>query len=247
MKSLQATKKALVMGASSGIGAQVARILLERGWTVGVAARRQEPLQALRQEFPHAVHTRHIDVTEQDAPQELTALVEEMGGIDLYFHASGVGKQNPDLDPGTEIHTAATNADGFMRMVICAYRYMAAHGGGHIAVISSIAGTKGLGPAPAYSATKALQTTYIEALEQLARTRRVPVTFTDIRPGFVATPLIDTGHRYPMMMDARKVAQRAVKATLAHRHVAVIDSRYALLTALWRLLPRWLWRRFKLC
>ncbi len=152
MKSLQETKKALVMGASSGIGAQVARILLERGWTVGVAARRQEPLQALRQEFPHAVHTRHIDVTEQDAPRELTALIEEMGGIDLYFHASGVGKQNPELDPETEMHTAATNADGFMRMVICAYRYMAAHGGGHIAVISSIAGTKGLGPAPAYSA-----------------------------------------------------------------------------------------------
>jgi short-subunit dehydrogenase len=163
----------------------------------------------------------------------------------LYFHASGIGSQNPSLLPEIENATVDTNVVGFTKMIDAMYTYMANHGGGHIAVISSIAGTKGLGPAPSYSATKAFQSTYIQALEQLANSQHLPVRFTDIRPGFVDTPLLKGG-KYPLLMTPKYVANKIVKAIYAQRHVQVVDWRYAILTYLWRLIPNWLWRRLVL-
>lgn len=232
-------KKAIVVGASSGIGREVARLLAERGWQVGVAARRLELLA----DFGVAAQ---IDVTAADAGEQLLALVERLGGMDLYFHASGIGKQNRQLTEDIELRTMETNALGFTRMVGTAYRYMASHGGGHIAVISSIAGTKGLGPAPAYSATKALQNTYIEALEQLANAQRLGIRFTDIRPGFVDTGLLRDGHRYPLLLSKEAVARDIVRSLEHRRHVRVIDWRWRAITWLWRRLPRCLWRRLRL-
>ena len=160
---LMSEKKAIVVGASSGIGREVARLLLAEGWRLGIAARREERLSELKSEAPGRVVTATIDVTQPDAEERLQELVERLGGMDLYFHASGVGHQNRTLKADIELHTMETNAAGFTRMVGAAYRYFAKQGGGHIAAITSIAGTKGLGPAPAYSATKALQSTYLQA------------------------------------------------------------------------------------
>ena len=232
-------KRAIVMGASSGIGLEVARLLIKRGWTVGVAARRLEQLA----EFDVAAR---IDVTADDAGQRLQELIGRLGGMNLYFHASGIGKQNRELHEYIELRTMETNAVGFTRMVGTAYRYMASHGGGHIAVISSIAGTKGLGPAPAYSATKAMQNTYIEALEQLANAQQLNIRFTDIRPGFVDTDLLNDGRRYPLLLDKVKVAEEIVDSIDKKRHVRVIDWRWRIVTSNWRLIPRFLWRHFKL-
>lgn len=239
-------KKGIIIGASSGIGQEVARQLLAEGWTLGLAARREELLLALKAEAPERVEVMTIDVTQPDADQRLIQLIERLGGISLYFHASGIGKQNRTLEPDIELCTAETNALGFMRMVGAAYRYFSDKGTGHIAVISSIAGTKGLGPAPAYSATKALQANYIEALEQQARQRGLPIYFTDIRPGFVDTALLNDGFPYPMLMRPEAVAHDIVQSIKCHRHVRIIDWRYRLLTAFWRIIPRCLWRHFKL-
>ena len=227
--------KAIVIGASSGIGREVAILLQQRGWTVGVAARRLDRLT----DFDVAAQ---IDVTANDAPERLSALIERLGGMDLYFHASGVGRQNRDLHEDIELNTVNTNGMGFVRMVGAAWRYMADHGGGHIAVISSIAGTKGLGPAPSYSATKALQNTYIQALEQLSNSKKLGIRFTDLRPGFVDTDLLSGTHRYPLLMDKQVVARDIVKALDRHDHVRVIDFKWRLITVLWRRIPRWLWR-----
>ena len=231
------------MGASSGIGMEVARLLLRRGWHLGLAARRTEPLAALSEEYPGLVKYASIDITETGSEELLRRLIDEMEGISLYLHVSGVGWQNMALDADKELTTVQTNALGFTRMVGEAYRYFAARGEGHIAVVSSIAGTKGIGAAPAYSATKAFDTTYVEALEQQAHMRGKHIHFTDIRPGFVRTALLGDGRRYPLLMSPEAVARAIVNAILHHRHVVVIDWRYRLLTALWRCVPRWIWRR----
>ena len=232
-------KKAIVIGASSGIGREVALLLKERGWTVGVAARRLDKLA----DFELAAQ---IDVTAQDAGRQLLELVNRVGGMDLYFHASGIGHQNRELHEDIELQTVETNGLGFTRMVGTAYRYMSEHGGGHIAVISSIAGTKGLGPAPSYSATKALQNTYIEALEQLANARKLNIRFTDIRPGFVATDLLNDGNHYPLLLKKECVARDIVRSIERRRHVRVIDWRWRIITWVWRRIPRCLWRKLKL-
>ena len=187
-----------------------------------------------------------IDVTKPEAEKQLMCLIEKLGGIDLYFHASGIGKQNRTLEPDIELQTMDTNAVGFSRMIGTAYRYFAEKGEGHIAAITSIAGTKGLGPAPSYSATKVLQATYLQALEQQAHQRGLNIHFTDIRPGFVDTALLSGTFHYPMLMRPETVARDIVNSIYRHRHVRVIDARYRVLTFFWRLIPNWIWRRMRL-
>lgn len=236
-------RRAIVVGASSGLGAGVAATLASMGWRVGIAARRGDALEAISARFEQGqVITAVIDVNRENAPERLRGLIERLGGVDLYFHASGMGKRNPGLEMGVELDTVTTNVVGFTRMVGAAFNYMAENGGGQIAVVSSVAGTKGLGFAPSYSASKAFDSCYVQALEQLAVMRSLPITFTDVRPGFVSTPLL-SGSRYPMLMGCDYAVKCIVKAVLAGRHVAVVDWRWRLLVAVWRRVPRWLWRR----
>lgn len=237
-------KSAVIMGATSGIGREVAKILALSGWTLGICGRRGELLESFRALFPQQVAVAEIDVCDDDAGERLVALAQSVDAR-LYLHCSGVGWQNGTLESAKEIDTVRTNGEGFVRCVGAMFRYFSTTGG-HIAVISSIAGTKGLGPAPAYSATKRMQNIYIDALEQLARMRRLNITFSDIRPGFVDTALINGGKGYPMVMKKEKAARIIAKAVLKKRRIKVVDWKYSLLVALWRCIPRGIWKRFPL-
>ena len=239
-------KNAIIVGASSGIGMEVAKVLLSDGWQLGIAARREDKLLELKAMAPERIKVMTIDVTQSDAGERLLSLIDELGGMDLYFHASGIGRQNRNLEADIELRTMETNAVGFTRMIGTAYRFFAQRGEGHIAAITSIAGTKGLGPAPAYSATKALQATYLQALEQQSRQSGLRIRFTDIRPGFVDTALLNGDFKYPMLLQPAAVARDIVGSIYKRRHVRIIDLRYRILTFFWRLIPNWLWRRFKL-
>ena len=219
--------------------------MLDEGWQLGIAARRIERLEEVKALAPDRVEIQAIDVTAEDAPKALDELIEKVGGMDLLFYASGVGKQNMELEADIELRTVETNGMGFTRMIGAAYRYMAQHGGGHIAAISSIAGTKGLGAAPSYSATKAFQNIYLQSLEQQSNMRRLNITFTDLRPGFVATDLLGDNPKYPVLLKPEKVAREMVKAVNHRRHVWVIDWRWRLITAMWRRIPRAVWRRLR--
>lgn len=205
-------QRALIVGATSGIGKETSLQLLQKGWILGLAGRREEKLKELQQLAPDRIYIRAIDICQEEAPDRLQELIEEMGGMDLYLHCSGIGHQNYALSPDIELQTLETNGTGFVRMVTAAFRYFARQQGGHLAVISSIAGTKGLGAAPAYSATKRFQNIYIDSLEQLACMQHLPIRFTDIRPGFVATGLLNDGKHYPMLMSTEKVARHIVRA-----------------------------------
>jgi short-subunit dehydrogenase len=189
------------------------------------------------------VSAQALDVTKEDAPQKLQALIEQVGGMDVFLLSSGIGKQNPTLETGLELATAATNVEGFIRMTNAAFHYFEQQGHGHLAVISSIAGTKGLGAAPAYSATKGFQNIYMDALDQLARMKKLSIQFTDIRPGFVATPLLNNQKKYPMLMEAPIVALDIVSAIEKKKRVAIIDWKFRIVVGFWRLIPKWLWLR----
>lgn len=236
-------KQAVIIGATSGIGREVARLLVRKGYRLGVAGRREALLKELEKETPGQVIARQIDVTAEHSPDLLLDLIKELGGMDVFLLCSGIGKQNPTLQADIELSTAQTNVTGFIRMVDAAYAYFREQGGGHIAVISSIAGTKGLGAAPAYSATKRFQNTYIDALAQLARMQKLKIRFTDIRPGFVDTALLRGDKKYPMLMRPERVAARMVRALERQERVCTIDGRYRVLVFFWRLVPRWLWER----
>lgn len=242
---MQYTRYAIIMGATSGIGLEVARVLASKGWGVGIAGRRQERLDEIQRDTPGIVATECIDVTRDDAPERLLSLIEKTGGLDLYLHSSGIGYQNTELDMERELATIETNAVGMTRMVGAAFHHLEQHTErkAQIAVISSIARTKGLGAAPAYSSTKRYTSHYIECLTQLCRIRHIShISLHDIRPGFVRTPLIE-GANYPLQLDATKVARQIVRGLERGRTVITIDWRYRLLVGLWSLIPRWLWVR----
>lgn len=277
-------KKAIVMGATSGIGMEVASLLAQRGWQVGIAGRRVERLEEVKRNTNQIISEKtkvsqkgnisegvkasrgeiicyqQIDVTSADAPTLLQKLIEKLGGMDLYFHSSGIGWQNNSLDFEKEMKTVETNGLGFVRMVDTAFNWFAQQsqeqepGQGQrqgkdrscetyrIACITSIAGTKGLGAAPAYSATKRFQNHYLECLTQQAHMRHLPIAITDIRPGFVKTDLI-AGSNYPLQLTPQEVAQQIVNAIERRKTVKTIDWKYSILVSLWRMIPRWIWTR----
>jgi len=240
-------KRAIIVGATSGIGYEVARLLHNDGYAIGIAGRRTEKLQQLKEELGENVFVQQIDVCEEKASDNLLSLIEMLGGVDLIFLASGIGKQNALLSPEIELATVSTNCLGFTRMIDTAFRYFSENNnGGHIAAISSIAGTKGLGISPAYSATKRFQNTYIQCLAQLAKMNGKKITFTDIRPGFVDTDLLANSGRYPMLMDKTKVAKSIVKAIKSKKRVKIIDWRYQILVFFWKLIPDFIWERLKI-
>ena len=276
IKEKTMAKKAIVMGATSGIGMEVASLLAQRGWQVGIAGRRIDRLEEVKRntnllisESPKASKGeiacyQQIDVTSPEAPSLLLKLIEKLGGMDLYFHSSGIGWQNNSLDIEKEMKTVETNGLGFVRMVDTAFNWFAKQsqeqdkgqelsqeqnsdkGKGNdtyrIACITSIAGTKGLGAAPAYSATKRFQNHYLECLTQQAHMRHLPIAITDIRPGFVKTDLI-AGSNYPLQLTPQKVALQIVNAIERGKTVKTIDWKYSILVSLWRMIPRWIWTR----
>lgn len=241
--------KAIVMGATSGIGLEVVKVLSAKGWKIGIAGRRKELLDDIMSSMDNVVASEVIDVTCQDATDSLNALIDKMGGMDMYFHSSGIGYQNPSLDIDKELRTVETNAMGFTRMVNYAFKYFEQHSDtqGHIAVISSIAGTKGLGAAPAYSSSKRYVNHYLECLEQLCTIKKIKnISIHDIRPGFVRTPLLTDGGNYPFQLNAEDVAKEIVKGIEKNKNIITVDWKYRIVVLAWRLLPRWIWTRMKI-
>jgi short-subunit dehydrogenase len=238
-------RRAIVMGATSGIGMELALLLAQKGWKVGIAGRREDRLADIMSRTEGIAVKKRIDITADNATEQFSEMIDELGGIDLYVHSSGIGWQNIDLDNEKELNTVNTNVIGFTRMVSMIFNFMAQNGGGHIVCITSIAGTKGLGAAPAYSATKRYQSHYLECLSQMAKMRRLDIDITDIRPGFVDTDLV-RGTDYPLKLSAAKVAKEILYAIENKKEIRTIDWRYRLLVTLWHIIPRWLWIRINI-
>ena len=243
-------KQAIIIGATSGLGQAVARQLIADGWRVGIAGRREQRLEALQREYGRdRVVYRVMDVMLPSATEALDALLEEVSAPDVLLYATGIGRQNPDLEEQMEIRTVQTNCEGMVRIVDHFINYVKRtphydkSNRAHIAVITSVAGTMGIGQAPAYSATKSMQSAYLVALSQLIRMRQLPITVGDIRPGFVATEILNPEKHYPMLMTAESAARHIVRSLKRRQRITIFDWRYRLLVGFWRLIPRWLWER----
>jgi short-subunit dehydrogenase len=243
-------KRAIIIGATSGIGLAVTKKLTSEGWLVGIAGRRIEKLFEIQRKDLNVIAIQQIDVTSSNAAEQLMTLIGKMGGdIDLYFHSSGIGYQNPNLDIEKELSTVETNALGFTRMVATMFKYFEQRPEkkAQIAVISSIAGTKGLGAAPSYSASKRYINHYLECLTQLKHIKGLKnLIISDIRPGFVKTPLLSDGGKYPMQLNVDEVAAEIVEKIEKRKQIITVDWKYRILVFFWRLIPRWIWVRLKI-
>ena len=245
-------KQAIIIGATSGIGRAVALRLLDEGWRVAITGRRTERLAVIEERYgSDRVVVRSMDVTLPSAVESLDEILGELPTPSVLLYASGIGRQNPDLDEDMELRTVRTNCEGMVRIVDHFVNYVkrtphyTPKRRAHIAVITSVAGTRGIGQAPAYSATKSMQSTYIQALAQLCRMQRLAITVGDIRPGFVATEILNPEKRYPMLISVERAAQHIYRALKRKRRVFIFDWRFKFVVAFWHLLPRFVWERLK--
>ena len=231
-------KKAIIIGATSGIGKGLAKILADNNYTVGITGRRTELLEELKSKKPNVYFTRTLDITNiKVINKTLDALTTELGGVDLLIISSGTGDLNEKLDFEIEKRTIETNVTGFTCVSNWAFNYFQNQKSGHLVAISSIGGLRGSSQAPAYNATKAYQINYLEGLRQKATRLKSSIFVTDIRPGLVNTEMAK-GDGLFWVMPVEKVVRQIYKAIRNKKKVAYITKRWALIALILKRMPK---------
>ena len=234
---------AIIIGATSGIGKALAQLLAKNHYTLGLAGRRTERLEALQQQLPTTVYIETMDITNViDSQTGFEKLVTNLKKVDLVFITAGIGYINESLTATLEIETIQTNCTGFVNMATIAFNLFTQQGNGHLIGISSIAGLRGNSEAPAYSASKAFVSNYLEGLRLKALTCYPALTITDIQPGFVDTPMAQ-GDGLFWVATPEKVAEQILKAVRKKKVHAYVTKRWCLIALLLKLLPTYLLKR----
>jgi len=235
-------KKIVIVGASSGIGRELALLYLQAGSRVGITGRRGSLLEELKQQYPQLAATAVFDVMEAGNIAHLQSLIATLGGMDLFVYNAGYGEISESLDPTIDKQTILTNVNGFAEMTNYAFNYFAKQGHGQAAATSSIASMAGNGLAPAYSASKAFMSVYMEGLFLKAKKLKLRIAITDIQPGFVKTPMAKGPGRFWEAPPA-KAALQIMHAIEAKKFRVYITRRWWLIAQIIRVLPGWLYRK----
>jgi len=236
-------KQGIIIGASSGIGLELAVQLADKGYQLGLMARRSERLEQLTTNLPgeHFIQCTDVSSPEQ-AQQQLSALIELMGDVELIVVNSGVGYQEKHLDWSIEREMIDVNVRGFAAMSVVAIKHFVERGSGHLVGVSSVAAHLSGGLALTYSASKAFVSNYLNGMRSRAEHSRLPITVTTVEPGFVDTPMVQ-GQSPLWMATTEKAVAQLVKAIMAKKSHVYITKRWRLVAWLLNIMPKWLMRR----
>jgi len=230
-------KKAIVIGATSGIGKSITEILIQNGYAVGFTGRRVGMLQSLKEKNPDKIHYCQMDVQDVSAVESICSnLVHQLGGLDLFIISAGIGDENKSLDFSIENNVIKTNVQGFTCVSNWAMNYFKKQGHGHLVNISSIAGLIGNGEAPSYNATKAFQINYLEGLRLNAYKSSIDIHVTDVRPGFVDTDMAK-GEGLFWVAPVEKAAQQIFTAIKRKQKVVYVTKRWRMIGFLLKIMP----------
>ena len=235
-------KKAIIIGASSGIGAELAKLLVANNYKVGITGRRLENLEAIKTTAPEQYIVSAFDCTSANNTEKLNDLVKALNGLDLLIMSSGAGDLNEKLDVDIEQNTNQLNVMAFTEIVDWAYNYFDKQGSGHLVGISSIAGIRGSRMAPAYNASKAYQINYLEGLRQRAKKSKKPIHVTDIRPGFVDTAMAK-GEGLFWVTPKEKAAKQILKSIEKKKDVEYVTKRWRLIAGVLKRMPNRVYKR----
>jgi short-subunit dehydrogenase len=235
-------KKVIIIGATSGIGRELARLYADAGNLVGVTGRRQELLYSLQLEYPNQIVTQCFDVTGNDNLVHLQSLIDKMEGMDLLIYNAGYGDVSKNLDWKIDKITVNTNVKGFIEMINFAFNYFSTQGHGQIATTSSIASIRGNSHAPAYSASKAFQSNYFEGLHIKLKRQQIPIQVTDIQPGFVDTKMANATHKF-WMATPYKAARQIFTAIENKKWRVYVTHRWWLVAQLMKWMPDFIYHR----
>jgi short-subunit dehydrogenase len=237
-------KVAVITGASSGLGAELARELSRQGWSVGLIARREDRLVKLADDIRAAGGHAATAVADVSDKAMLLAAFDsirgELGPIDLLIANAGVSK--PDfLDPFTvdDIEQMVrVNLLGVLYSIAAVLPQMIERRRGHIAAVSSAGAYKGMPGSAGYCGSKSAVSTLLEGLR--IQLREYGVSVTTICPGFVRTDMTDVNSfRMPWLQEPEVAARKIVRALNRRKKVYNFPWQMALLIKLLRWLPDW--------
>ena len=238
-------RTAIVVGASSGIGAACARELAQRGYRVAALARRQERLEELKSgPGGDAISTYAHDVKDVEAVPDLFAgIVRDLGRLDMIIYATGVMPkiEQDTYDFAKDREVLDTNLLGCVRWLNEAAPFMQKQGSGSIVGISSIAGDRGRVGYPVYNTSKAAMNTYLEALRN--RLTRHGVRVTTIKPGYVATSMTEGMKGLFWVAQPEQAAKAIVSAAEKGRQTRYVLRRWGLVGMVIRNIPSFIFRK----
>lgn len=235
-------KNVIIIGATSGIGKELANQYIRLGWKVGITGRRKELLDEIKKQEPDKVSTACFDVQGDENVLRINDLIQQLNGMDLFIYNAGFGDISNPLDWEIEKKTYLTNVKGFIELVHFAFNYFIEKGDGQIVVISSIASIRGNSFAPAYSASKAFASNYCEGLSLKANRLKKKVVITDVQPGFVATGMAKGKGRFWEAPVSKAVSQ-IVKAISQRRRRVYVTRRWALVAWIMKWVPWFVYKR----
>jgi len=235
-------RKILILGATSGIGRELAVIYAEKGDTVYATGRRSELLEELKAFFPGLIKTRCFDITSEDCPSYIEEIINDSGGIDLCIISSGVGYPNPELDYKLELDTFSVNITGFTIASCLMFNHFKKRGGGHLAGISSIAGLRADDRNPAYGTSKNFERFYLSALRKKSLKNKLNITVTAILPGFVDTAMAKSDKIF-WLQPVRKASEQIYKALENKKRNVYITRRWTLVAWLIKIIPDYIFNK----
>lgn len=232
-------KKAIIVGATSGIGKELAIILKNNGYKLGITGRRLHLLEELKATSPENFISKSYDCTTESNSTKLTALTNELGGLDLLIMSSGTGDENQALDYKEDEQTVNLNVKAFTEIMDWSYNFFKNQGYGHITAISSVAGIRGSIYAPAYFASKAYQINYLESLRKMAKK---PIYITDIRPGYVDTAMA-LGDNLFWVSTKEKAAKQIFSYIKRKKDIGYVSKRWQLIAFALKIVPNFIYKR----
>ena len=245
-RPLDGTKKAIVVGASSGIGAAVVTELSQQGYRVAALARREDKLNALCDSLDNARAYVH-DVTDFDAvPALFHQITRDLDGLDLIVYVAGV---QPTVAPDEysfdkDRQMMEVNVIGAMAWLNQAALRFSRAQTGHIVGISSVAGDRGRSAFPGYHTSKGALNVYLESLRN--RLDKQGVTVTTIKPGFVDTVLLENAAKTFWVIKPAEAARQIVGAVQKKQQVIYVPGRWRWVMLIIMNIPSFIFRRLSI-
>lgn len=231
-------KKTIIIGATSGIGRELAVELHRRGYEIGATGRRIERLEELKGELKHHIHIQSMDVTRtNEAKNHLRSLIDRMGGMDIIVLNAGFSNFQKNSDWERERQVIDVNITGFASLANYSFEYFEKQGHGHIVGISSIASFFGYGLSAAYNASKAFVSTYLQGYRQKANHTGADIAVSDIKPGYVESEMTEGRKGMFWVAPVGKAASQIADAIEREKSHAYITRRWRLIAWLLKIIP----------
>lgn len=243
-------KRAIVIGATSGMGRQTAKLLGEHGYTVGLVGRRKKLLQSLQQELPVTAkaHIKRIDMSLADkAKKQLEKFIKKMGGLDVMVVSVSCLAETGCVDSSSQLSWEKikkflnTDTRGFWVGAHVAVKQFEKQKHGHLIGISSVDSLVASPRSPEYSGAKAFISKYLDGIRSRAQKNKLPIFVTEIIPGWVDVErkkYSDLPGTY-WVATKEEAAKQIYQAIKAKKNYAYVTKRWQIMGILFQILPDW--------